>query len=166
MVAHTSSTQVGQLFEARRCIERAITRNACTRVTPEQVGQLRELVRQEQQALDEQDRGRALRLSGELHLVLAEYCGNEFLAGFARSLVSRCSLAIAQYEMAGHNPCSCEEHNRILDAISSGDADQASRLMDEHILQIHTRIRIREETADDPPEDIFAALAQRRTPKT
>ncbi|HPE60994.1 MAG: GntR family transcriptional regulator [Thiothrix sp.] len=166
MVAQTSRAQVGQLFEARRCIERTITRGVCQQVTPAQIGQLRALVQQEQQALDEQDRGRALRLSGELHLMLAEYCGNEFLAGFARSLISRCSLAIAQYEVDGHDLCSCEEHYHILDAINSGDADQASQLMDEHILHIRAKMHIREEDTEDPAtKDIFAVLAQRRNKK-
>ena len=88
-VANTTAEQARQVLVARQAIERAIVLSACEHIQAEDLQRLQLLIQAEQAAIQAQDRGRALRLSGELHLQLAEACGNEFLANFARMMVSR-----------------------------------------------------------------------------
>ncbi len=52
-------------------------------------------------------------------------------ARFQRSLVSKPLLLIAQYETGNHSNCSLDEHEGLLDAIESGDEEQAVELMKE-----------------------------------
>nr|CAA6830309.1 MAG: Transcriptional regulator, GntR family [uncultured Thiotrichaceae bacterium] len=158
IVANTSNEQVKQTFDARRIIELAVVQQACQTLTPAHAEQLRLIINEEQQARAEGDEGRALRLSGEWHLVLAKHCGNEFLARFARSLVSRCSLIIAQYESAesvAHKLCPRDEHTDILNAIIDKDAETATRLMHDHIQHIEDKIEIRSNKKEPDLAQIF-----------
>ncbi len=156
-VASTTATQARQAFAARRVIEQAIVESACEHISPEQISALGVIIEEEQQAIRVNDRGRALRLSGELHLRLADACGNEFLASFARPLVSRCSLIIAQYETSSGELCSTDEHAEIIAAIAAGERVRAVKLMHEHIGHIEGKLTI-SDTVAMPADlaDIFA----------
>lgn len=155
VIARTSAEQTQQVFAARKALELEVVRNACRGLSNEQFRHLRGLIREEQEALAQHDHGRALRLSGELHLQLAEYSGNAFLAGFLRSLVSRCSLIIAQYEAADPHSCLHTEHDAILDAIETADEALAVSLMAAHIGHIEAKIDVREKTAAPDLSVIF-----------
>lgn len=156
IVANTSYEQAKQTFEARRIIELAVVRQACQNILPKHIEQLQLIITEEQHARSEGDQGRALRLSGEWHLLLAEFCGNEFLARFSRSLVSRCSLIIAQYEIDTHKLCPQDEHTDILEAIIRKDEKAASRLMHDHIRHIEDKIDIRDSKEEPDLAQIFA----------
>lgn len=157
IIARTTAEQARQVFAARKAVELEVVRNACRHISAVQLEHLHALVWEEQEARGQQDHGRALRLSGELHLYLAEYCGNEFLAGFLRSLVSRCSLIIAQYEAADRHSCPPTEHGAILEAIGAGDEALAVKLMAAHIDHIEAKIDVREKTA---PPDLSAIFSK------
>ncbi len=156
IVANTSYEQAKQTFEARRTVELAVVQQACKHIQPKHIEQLRLITIEEQQARSEGDQGRALRLSGEWHLLLAEFCGNEFLARFSRSLVSRCSLIIAQYEVDTHKLCPQDEHTDILNAIIKKDEKAATRLMHAHIQHIESKIDIRDNKEEPDLAKIFA----------
>ena len=64
-VANTTAEQARQAFAARQAIERAIVLSACDHLQPEAVQVLHAIIQAEQAALQANDRGRALRLSGE-----------------------------------------------------------------------------------------------------
>lgn len=156
-IAHTSPTQVTQAFSARQAIEAAVIESACQHIKAKQLKHLQSIIDDEQLARQELDHGRALRLSGEWHLLLAEYCGNEFLAGFARSLISRCSLIIAQYEVADSKLCPQDEHSEILTAIAAGDCTRAKALMAQHIQHIAAKIDITPTQAQPDLAQIFSS---------
>lgn len=156
-VASTTAEQAHQAFVARRAIERAVVLSACEQINATQIEALHRLIQAEQTALQANDRGRALRLSGELHLRLADVCGNEFLAGFVRSMVSRCSLIIAQYEAHAHESCSTVEHTAIIKAIAERNSELAVGLMDEHIQQIEAKLVLNE---PPPSHDLAAIFAE------
>ncbi|MEZ5534281.1 MAG: GntR family transcriptional regulator [Thiolinea sp.] len=153
-VANTTYEQAIQTFEARHIIEQAVVRNACKNIQPEHIKKLKQLIHKEQKTRAEGDRARALRLSGEWHLELANACGNEFLARFARSLVSRCSLIIAQYE-TNSQICPQDEHSNILEAIMRNDPETATRLMEEHIQHIEDKTDISNKGDEPDLAEIF-----------
>ena len=155
-VANTTVEQARQVLVARQAIERAIVLSACEHIQAEDLQRLQLLIQAEQAAIQAQDRGRALRLSGELHLQLAEACGNEFLANFARMMVSRCSLIIAQYETHTHPLCSTDEHTAILKAIAEKDSELAVGLMHAHIQHIEAKLVLNEPSANQDLAAIFA----------
>lgn len=156
IVATTSYDQAKQTFEARRIIECAVVQQACKGIQTKHSEQLRRLIDEEQEARSEGDDGRAIRLSGEFHLTLAEFCGNEFLARFSRSLVPRCSLIIAQYEVNTHDMCPQDDHTDILNAIINNDEETATRLMLRHIQHIEGTIEIQDNKRELDLAEIFA----------
>jgi DNA-binding GntR family transcriptional regulator len=150
IVASLSVDEVRDVFEARRVIESGIIDLACQRSRKADVKALRSLVASEHTAFKKGDRSAWIRLSGEFHLRLAEIAGNETLAETLRALVSRTSLAIAEYETPGRSACSQQEHLAIVDSIEKGDAEKARDLMCRHLEECQAMLDLdRRSTATD-----------------
>ena len=102
---------------------------------------LRDLIDQELLAHSTGDNGKALRLSGEFHFKIADIAANPPLAIFARNLVSRISLIVAQFESPGAPLCKLQdEHKALVSAMEAHDEDLAESLMLEHIQHIADKI--------------------------
>lgn len=161
-VASPSVEEARQIFYARRLVERAITELAVQHATAEQLAELRQMVRDEQDSFSRGDRGTGIRLSGEFHLKLAEAARNAPLVSFQRSLVSQTSLIIAQYESGSRSHCSYDEHNQLLDAIEARDTEKAVQLMMHHMDHIDSKLNLDEESASDDLHAVFSHLLQSR----
>ena len=132
-VAELSAEQTRQALHARRLTELMLVRLACQRPCPLALERLRALVDSERQCTE---RGRAIRLSGEFHLQLAEMAGNAPLAHFLGSLVPLTSLAIAQFDAALDDHCAWRLHEQIVDALPRRDAAKAVTLLNQHLDQL------------------------------
>lgn len=138
-VAAPDLEQTRQILHARRLTEITLVRLACQQPR-RQLQPLRELIAQEREAIARDQRGPAIRLSGEFHLQLAEIAGNGPLAQFLGSLVPLTSLAIAQFEGQARNYCSWQEHSKIIDALQEADAEKAETLMNQHLEHLEQRL--------------------------
>lgn len=138
-VAAPDLEQTRQILHARRLTEITLVRLACQQPR-RQLQPLRELIAQEREAITRDQRGPAIRLSGEFHLQLAEIAGNGPLAQFLGSLVPLTSLAIAQFEGQARNYCSWQEHSKIIDALQEADAEKAETLMNQHLAHLEQRL--------------------------
>jgi len=127
-VAELDAEQTRQTLHARRLAEIMLVRLACQRPCAQDLKRLRTLVDNEHQCTE---RGRAIRLSGEFHLQLAQMAGNAPLAHFLESLVPLTSLAIAQFDLQQKEYC--VEHTEILDALERGDAAKAQVALNRHL---------------------------------
>ena len=127
-VAELDIEQTRQTLHARRLAEIMLVRLACQRPCAQDLKRLRTLVDNEHQCTE---RGRAIRLSGEFHLQLAQMAGNAPLAHFLESLVPLTSLAIAQFDLQQKEYC--VEHMEILDALERGDAAKAQVALNRHL---------------------------------
>ncbi|WP_347909213.1 GntR family transcriptional regulator [Pseudomonas grandcourensis] len=127
-VAELDVEQTRQTLHARRLAEIMLVRLACQRPCAQDLKRLRTLVENERQCAE---RGRAIRLSGEFHLQLAQMAGNAPLAHFLESLVPLTSLAIAQFDLQQKDYC--VEHMEILDALERGDAATAQVALNRHL---------------------------------
>ncbi|CAI8945796.1 MULTISPECIES: GntR family transcriptional regulator [Pseudomonas] len=127
-VAELDAEQTRQTLHARRLAEIMLVRLACQRPCAQDLKRLRTLVDNEHQCTE---RGRAIRLSGEFHLQLAQMAGNAPLAHFLESLVPLTSLAIAQFDLQQKEYC--VEHMEILDALERGDAAKAQVALNRHL---------------------------------
>jgi len=105
-------------------------RLAAQRACAQDLKRLRTLVENERQCAE---RGRAIRLSGEFHLQLAQMAGNAPLAHFLESLVPLTSLAIAQCEEQMHSCCAWQDHLAIVDAVECGNTAAATMLINRHL---------------------------------
>ena len=106
-----------------------------------QIAGLRRMVEEERDCYLNGDRPRWIRLSAQFHLALAELTGNALLVETLRKLVSRTTLMIAKTEAPGHNACSFDEHETVLEALEKGDVAAAQSHMAHHLHLCEDRVR-------------------------
>ncbi|NVZ22078.1 GntR family transcriptional regulator [Pseudomonas costantinii] len=139
-VAAPDAQQTQQILEARRMTEITVVQLACAQATPTQVRQLRELIARERECIERDQRGPAIRLSGEFHLQLAAIAGNAPLAQFLNSLVPLTSLVIAQYEAKACTYCAWQEHMAIVEAVEQRNVISAVNLMTQHLDHLEAKL--------------------------
>lgn len=135
-----SQTEAHNVFQARRAIEKTLARNAAQGATKVDLAALDRLVQAEVDARRNGDRARAIRLSGEFHVVLAKLGQNDVLAEFLCELIMRSSLIIGFFAGSSHVLCQDDEHGEIAAAIRSGDGKKASDLVEAHLRHIEAQL--------------------------
>jgi len=139
-VAAPDAQQARQILEARRMTEITVVQLACAQATPTKIRQLGELIARERDGMERNQRGPAIRLSGEFHLQLAQMAGNAPLAQFINSLVPLTSLIIAQFEAKACTYCAWQEHVAIVDAVEQRDSSTAVALMTQHLDHLESKL--------------------------
>ncbi len=132
-VSSPTREEVHDVFEARRLIEPALVRRLAGKTTSALVRRLRDHVRHENAARKSGDHRAVVRLTGEFHLLLAEMAGNRVLLRTMREVEPLTALAIVHYEAPEALACPENEHAALADAIESGGAERAAKLMLEHL---------------------------------
>lgn len=155
-VAVPTEADARNVFQARRAVEKTLTRNAARAATREQIGRLERHVEEEIAARRAGDRGRAIRMSGEFHLILGEVGGNPVLLGFLRDLVMRSSLIIGLYAGVQAPLCEDDDHRRIVATVARRDEAEAAALIDAHLRHLEESVRFDRE---GEPSDLRAILA-------
>ena len=140
-VASTTPEEARQVFEARNAIEREIFHRLATVITDKQIAVLEQHL-EEEHKVDGHDHARAIALSGEFHLLAARMSGNDVLAGFLKSLISRTSLILAQHSTHVESDCSTDEHAQVLDALRARDPEASARAIVDHLRQVFERANI------------------------
>jgi DNA-binding GntR family transcriptional regulator len=149
IVAIPTREETQQIFEARRALEAAIVRLVAERATPKDLRALRDQLREEREAMHRFDQPSWARLASTYHLRLAELSGNLILQRYLIEIVSRCSLIVAVLQPAGNAACEHDEHERIVDCIAKGEADQAVALMDEHLCDLERHLTLERPTTQN-----------------
>ncbi|MGY2139121.1 GntR family transcriptional regulator [Pseudomonas reactans] len=139
-VAAPDTQQARQILQARRLTEITVVQLACAQATPVQIRQLRELIARERDYIERDQRGPAIRLSGEFHLQLAAMARNAPLAQFLNSLVPLTSLIIAQFEAKACTYCAWQEHAAIVDALERRESTTAVALMTQHLDHLESKL--------------------------
>ena len=85
--------------------------------TDDDIAQLGQLIRQEDEARLQGDMRRAIRLSGDFHLAIAEGSGNQTLGRILRE-----PTAPAMPNPRRSHRLGCREHRALIDAIRLRDA--------------------------------------------
>lgn len=151
-VAKPTPREAREVFEARRVIERAIVEGLGRRpLPPTLAGRLREHLAEEDEAARRDDHKALIRLSGQFHLLLAEFAGNATLAGILADLIDRSGLAIAAFGRRSAHTCATDDHRRLVDALESGESEDAvGRLIGHlHAIEGHLDLDGGGETAVD-----------------
>ena len=144
VVASPTPKEARDVFAARRALEREIVPLVVARATPASLAAIRSAIEAEEAARHGADRAAWIRLGGEFHLLLAALAGNAVLQRFMAELVSRCSLIIALYESPGAPMCGNHDHHDLLAMIERGDAQQATALIEHHLVDIEARLHLGE----------------------
>ena len=142
-IAEPSEQEAHEVFEVRRMIAPLLVERFSARAT---AAHIQACIRDEEAARKAGDMRRAIRLSGDFHLQIAEHAGHQTLGGILRELVSRTSLILMAYS-APHaqaredaTACGCQEHRGLIAAIQLRDAKEAARLMREHLERLESQL--------------------------
>ncbi len=166
VVATQTLEEARQIIFARRVVEKAVMELVVDNAQLSDIEKLKDQVCAEQECFAKGDRGAGIRLSGEFHLHLAEIANNPSLLSFQRSLVSQCSLIIAQYESGSKSHCSCDEHFELIEAIENKDKERAVQLMMHHLDHIQDKLNLEDEAATDDLRAVFSYLKSKKRRKT
>jgi DNA-binding GntR family transcriptional regulator len=139
-VAAPNAEQTRQILHARKLTETTLVRLACQRATSRDLQQLRELINRARHCIEQNQRGAAIRLSGEFHLQLAHVASNAPLAQFLGSLVPLISLAIARDQEPLCSDCAWQAHAAIVEALECGNAKIAVGLMSRHLDHLEEKL--------------------------
>lgn len=141
-VASTTPEEAQQVFEARNAIEREIFSRLASVITDKQLASLEAHLAKEHEVSDSHEHASAILLSGEFHMLAARMAGNDVLAGFLKSLISRSSLILVQHASHQDSDCSVDEHAAILAALRARDPERAAAAIVAHLHQVFERANI------------------------
>jgi DNA-binding GntR family transcriptional regulator len=156
MVAQPTEKEAREVFEVRRMIEPTLIECFIASATDADIATLTQCIADEEAARAQDDMRRAIRLSGDFHLHIANASDHQTLGRILRELVSRTSLILMTYSdnhtqtRAEATSCGCQEHRALLDAIRLRDKREAARLMREHLGQLETQLQFNTQDAGVP----------------
>lgn len=143
-VAKPTLKEAREVFEARSLIEPAMARAAALRATSEDVAFLQAHIKAEQDALDREEVGEALRLSGDFHVQIARIADHALIETLLGQLVARSALIIALYWRRRNALSDSSSHRGLVNAFRDGDADGAEEIMKGHLLDLLTQLDLRD----------------------
>jgi DNA-binding GntR family transcriptional regulator len=154
-VAQPTQAEAREVFEVRRMIEPTLIACFIAQASADDIAVLSQCIAQEEEARSAGDMRRAIRLSGDFHLHIANAAQHQTLGRILRELVSRTSLILMTYRadvqpQSEASRCGCQEHRALLDAIRLRDATAAARLMGEHLAQLESQLQFSQGDADVP----------------
>ena len=158
-VAQPSEAEAREVFEVRRMIEPTLIACFIKQASGDDIAVLSQCLAQEEDARRVGDMRRAIRLSGDFHLHIANASQHQTLGRILRELVSRTSLILMTYRadvqpQSESSRCGCQEHRALLDAIRLRDAREAARLMGEHLAQLESQLQFSQ--GDDAVPDLLS----------
>ncbi|MDA9865078.1 GntR family transcriptional regulator [bacterium] len=140
-VARPSPKEAQEVFEARELLEPRTARMAAMNATADDIKSLLLHNELEHAALAQDDRGRVLYLSGQLHVKIAKIAAHATIASFIETLIARSSLIVALYWKRESALCDCHAHDALVHAIAQKDGAAAEELMRSHLVDLHSALQ-------------------------
>jgi phosphonate utilization transcriptional regulator len=141
-VREVSITEADEIYEVRAGLDELIGRLVAGRIKPAEVAELRDLLKQMQQAARARDVDAYHPINVRFHDRMAELAGNRTLLSVYRRLVNELHLYRKETLDRGADsfPISTREHAEIVDALAKKDADRAAKLLYEHAMESRERL--------------------------
>ena len=146
-IAQPTEQEAREVFEVRRLIEPLLTERFIQNATDSDMLRLKTCIDEEEAARQAGDMRRAIRLSGEFHLLISEVANHATLDRILRELTSRTSLILMTYsdaqafEREDATSCGCHEHRALLDAIRLKDVPEAAVRMRDHLSRLQAQLQ-------------------------
>ena len=143
-VSKPTLKEANEVFQARALLEPSTARAAAERTTHADIALLERHIKEEHEAIDRDQSGLALKLSGEFHLIIARIADQQTIEQFLKQLVSRSSLVIACYWKRRNALCESSAHHNLVEALRNHDGPAAEDFMKGHLLDIYSQLDLRE----------------------
>ena len=142
-----------EVFETRRLIEPMLLKRFMARAQASDIAHLSNIIAQDRQAQEQGDMHKAIGLTGEFHLYIADHAGHDTLSRLMHELVPRTCLILMAWGSQDkvlrreHAACGCQEHRQLLDAIRLRDSAAAEQLMGSHLLTVENQLNFEQAVA-------------------
>ena len=143
-VARPTVREAREVFEARALLEPRTAHSAAKRAKPSDIKRLRRHIDLEHAAVKTGDMGRAVSLSGQFHMSIADIADQLTIAEFISTLIARSSLIIALYWRRPEAMCESHAHGALIDALARNDGPDAETLMTSHLVDLQSALDFRE----------------------
>ncbi len=132
---------VREFVEARISIERTTVKLAVKRAQPQQLARLRDILQEQQKALQEDDTPSFIGQDTAFHLTLAEMSGNRVLQKFLETIHDMLQRFIGEVsQLPGAIEDAFAFHSSIVQAIADRDAAAAEKQIASHLFDVVKRI--------------------------
>lgn len=135
VVRDVSVQEIADHYEIRESLEPFVLRRLAGRLTPPQLARLEACLQQQTQCAARDDLPQLIRHDSEFHLLFCEFLGNAEIYRTMSQLRDKIHRVVGK--VVQHDPerlkQSCGEHRSIVEAVAQGNADQAARMMVEHL---------------------------------
>lgn len=164
-ITQPTEQEAHEVFEVRRMIEPTLVGLFIASASEVDMAQLKACIDKEESARLAGDLRRAVRLSGDFHLRVAERASQQTLGRILRELISRTSLILMAYsapkapQRDDVTACGCREHRALLDAMRLRDAPKAGRRMREHLVRLESQLRFTSPVGAAPNLSTLFAVA-------
>ena len=156
-IASPGEKEAQDMFELRQNLEQLALEKVLQQPDAAALLSLRAMVERERAAYLQGDRPQWIRLSADFHIELARMGGNAVLVDMLRRLVSRTTLMISNQDSGGTQPCSFDQHLRVVEALERGDKKMALQEMAQHLHECACR------TPKNTSFDLSAVLGRARS---
>lgn len=144
-VATPSEGEAHDIFQARRALEATIIRNVIRHADDADLEALRAHLEKEDRVRQANDRPGAIRSSRNFHMLLAQIARNSVLEKYLSELTMRTSLIIGLYGSNQASLCADDEHQKIVEAVTSRDEAVAQKMVATHLRHIESEINFDQE---------------------
>src|SRR5439155_22875847 len=129
-----------EIFDLRAAMDELVGRRLAECITPAQLKEVRAMVDAMERTVKAEDAYHYHLLNLQFHDRLVELAGNRKLTAIYRKLIKELSL-FRRLNLADGwlMPISASEHQQIVKAIASGDAETAGRAMFDHVIESKQR---------------------------
>jgi GntR family transcriptional regulator, transcriptional repressor for pyruvate dehydrogenase complex len=145
-----AGARFGTILEVRQLVEPAIAAIAAERATPEQLDEIRELLEEMERHLD--DEGGFLERNERFHDLIAWASGNPLFGYLISSLGWITDGAVLGVGYSREQLAAVQRaHQRVFDALASGDAERARGAMERHLREFANHLERRYPHVVDQP---------------
>jgi DNA-binding GntR family transcriptional regulator len=149
-VRRVSRDEAIEITEVRRMVEGLIAAKAASRARPEQVAELRQIAAAMRRAVREHDALGYSELNARLHALVRRVAGHATAAAIIERLRGQVVRHQFRLAMLPSRPArSLAQHEKIVEAIASGDPAAAEAAMHDHLDDVLRALRALDE-ADGP----------------
>jgi len=127
--------EIEETFFVRCQLEQAAARLAATRIKPEQLGQLRDLLDKEKSQFNQNEPDEYYDINDTLHARIADISGNEVLATYIKELLDKTRTYLILFDPFSKLVLSStlDAHRRVIEALAEHDPEGAAEAMEAHV---------------------------------
>ena len=143
IVRVVSLREAEEIYEVRAMLDESVARKLANHMQPDTLARLKNIIAEMKAAKKTRDLARYTELNVQLHGAMVEGVGNQHLIATYRQLVLQLGLlrqAAIETDQSALSE-SVVEHEKIVNALASGDEERAVALVREHVAHGMARMR-------------------------